>query len=104
VTIIGWLFIAAGTLGILYHAGEFNIHSPLDWEVTLALVVRGLAIVGGAYLLRGKKWARWLVVAWLGYHVVLSVFHSAGEVGMHAVLLGVIAFFLFRPPVSTYLR
>ncbi len=69
VTLVGWLFIAAGIVGIAYHATEFNASDPFGYDLLLALGVRILAIVGGAFALRGANWARWLLLVWLAYHV-----------------------------------
>jgi hypothetical protein len=102
VTIIAWIFIAAGIVGIAYHATEINIHDLLGNDVLLALFVRLLAIVGGIFLLRRINWGRSLLIVWLAYHVVLSYFHSLPQMLMHAALLAVIAYFLFRPNVNAY--
>jgi hypothetical protein len=55
-------------------------------------------------MLRGRNWARWLLLAWIAYHVALSAFHSLSGVVTHALLFMVIAYFLFRPQVSEYFR
>jgi hypothetical protein len=55
-------------------------------------------------VLRGRNWARWLLVAWLVYHVILSVFHPLPQLIMHGLLLVVMAYFLFRPRASAYFR
>jgi len=102
ITLIGGLFIAAGAVGLAYHAAEFRTLRPLEY--TLACFVRLLAIVGGAFLLRGHNWARWVLLAWLAYHVVLSVLHTPVELIMHGVLLAVIAYFLFRPKAAAYFK
>jgi hypothetical protein len=102
VTLISCLFIGAGVVGLAYHAGEFKTRPPLEYA--LVCFVRLLAILGGAFMLRGRNWARWLVLAWLACHVVLGAFHSTSELLTHAVLLAAIAFFLFRPRVSAYFR
>ena len=52
----------------------------------------------------GHNWARWLLVAWLAFHVVVSGFHSLSEMAAHAVLLIVVAYFLFTPPDSKYFQ
>jgi hypothetical protein len=104
VTLVGWLFIAAGTAGIVYHAPEFDVRRPFGAHLLLAFLVRLLAIVGGAALLRGHNWARWLLIVWLAYHVVLSAFHSPPELVMHAVLAVVIGYVLFRPAATAYFR
>jgi len=102
VTIISWLYIATGIVGIAYHAREFNPHHLFEGDAMLAVSVRALAILSGIYMLRGKNWARYLALAWVGFHVIVSVFHSRGELVMHSVLLVVIAYFLFRPPTTRY--
>ena len=104
VTIIGWLFIAVGTIGIAYHSTEFNRQAPFDFEVVSALLVRGLAIVCGAFLIKGVNWARWLLIGWMALHVVLSLFHSLSEKAMHVLVLAVIGFLLFRLPAAAYFR
>lgn len=55
-------------------------------------------------MLRGWNWARWLLVVWLAYHVVLSALHSVFEVAVHGFLFGVIAYFLFRTPANAFFR
>ena len=104
VTLIGLLFIGVGVLGVGYHAREFWAPGPFHYDLVWITFVRLLAIVGGLYLLRGSNWARWLLVAWLAFHVVVGAMHSASEAVMHAVLLVVIGYFLFRPRASAYCR
>jgi len=104
VTIIGCLFLAAGIVGLAYHAGEFTTDRPFKYELVLVCFVRLLAIVCGAFMLRGQNWARWGLLAWIAYHVVLSAFHSVFEFVIHGLLLAVVTWFLLRPRVSAYFR
>lgn len=99
ITLVAVLFIAAGLTGVIYHASEFNLRSP---RYLWILVVRLLPIVGGVHLLRGRNWARWLLVGWLGFHVVLSLFHNMAELAIHALLFAAIAHALFRPAARAY--
>lgn len=103
-TIISWLFIAVGSVGLVYHLSEFKSHSPFDYGLVAISLIRLVAIVTGAFMLRGSNWARWLLVAWMAYHIVLSAFHSVGEVVMHVLIFGTVAYFLFRPRSSAYFR
>ncbi|HEV8592709.1 MAG TPA: hypothetical protein VGQ55_11445, partial [Pyrinomonadaceae bacterium] len=96
ITIIAWLFIAAGFVGLTYHLTEFDINGPFQFELVLVLVLRVLVIVCGVFILRGSNWARWLLLVWIAYHLVLSAFHSTSELAMHSVLLAVVAYFLLR--------
>lgn len=100
VTIIGALFIVAGTFGVVYHAPEYA--GPLDYETGWVLFVRLLAVAGGVLVLRGAKWGRWLLPGWLVYHAVLSGVHSATEFVVHTVLAAAVAYALFRPRASRY--
>jgi hypothetical protein len=104
VTIIGWLFIAAGAIGLAYHATEFKVHVQFPYELIWVLLLRLFAIVCGLFMLSGNNWARWGLLLWLAYHVVLSAFHSFSELAMHSLLLALVAYFLFRPKTSAYFR
>jgi hypothetical protein len=104
VTGIAWLFIAAGSVGLVYHATKLRVPGPLDPEMVWVLVLRLLAIVGGPFLLRGAGWARWLLLAWIAYHVVLSAIHSWSDTLVHAVLLALIAYGLLRADAAAYFR
>jgi hypothetical protein len=100
VSILGCLFIVAGLVGLVYHLSE----SPLDHWIVLISTIRILAVVGGVYLLMGRGWARWLLLAWLAFHVVVSAFHSLSESIAHVVLLMVVGYFLLGPPASKYFQ
>ena len=102
ITFISYLFIAAGAMGIIYHGSELkDVATP---EVSLVLFVRILAIIGGVFTLRGANWARWLLVAWIIYHVILSFFHSTAELVMHFILTVVVVVSLFHPKANTYFK
>ncbi len=100
VTILGCLFIAVGLVGLLYHLTE----KPLGSWIVLISCIRVLAIVGGIFLIKGRNWARWLLLAWLVLHVGISALHSLSETVAHVVLLIAIAYFLLTPPTSKYFQ
>ncbi len=102
VTVVAGIFMAAGVMGFVYHVSEFK--SSFEFELVWVCLLRLLAIVGGVFLLRGDNWARWLLLIWMAYHVILSAFHSPVELVMHSVLLVVIVYVLFRPRASAYFR
>src|SRR5437899_6620371 len=92
VTITGWLFIAVGVVGFVFHASDFKVHGPLQYDLFLVCLLRLLAIICGVFILRpGNNWARWLLLVWIAYHVVLSGFHSLSQLLVHGVLLIVFA-------------
>jgi hypothetical protein len=104
VTVISWLFVAAGAIGLAYHATEFKAQRPFQYEVVWVCLVRLLAILCGVFMLRGRNWARWLLLVWIAYHVILSAFHSLSELVVHSLLFAVVAYFLLRPQASAYFR
>lgn len=103
ITLIGYLFIVAGTAGMLYHTSELNDVVDEPHEIWV-LLVRMLAIVGGVFALRGANWARWLLAAWIGYHVVLSFYHSTARLVMHAALMVLVLMALFYPKANLYFK
>ena|SRR5438093_10722685 len=104
ITIISWLFVAAGVIGLAYHATEFTAQRPFEYDFVWVCFVRLLAILCGVFMLRGSNWARWLLLVWIAFHVILSAFHSRFELVIHGLLFAVIAYFLFRPQASAYFR
>ena len=101
VVVLACLYIGVGAAGFVFHFHE-SLASPQSgvWiELTEAL-----AVIAGAFMLRGQNWARWLAVAWIAFHVVLSAFGRLTEVAIHAVFLAVIAWLLFRPGAARYFR
>ena len=102
IAIVGWLFIAAGVVGLAYHAREIDLRHALGFDLVASVVVRLIAIAGGVYVLLGRNWARWLLIAWMAYHVVLSAFHSPGELAFHFVLLIVLSWLLYRAGAAAY--
>jgi len=107
ITIIGWLFMIFGCIallsGLLPLAGankaqlvaEFKQH----WMVHLSHLA---AIVSGLFMLRGHNWARWLLVAWIAFHIVVGALHGWGPFLTHVVIFSVILFFLFRRKAAEY--
>ena len=104
VTIIGWLYIVVGAVGFASQVTEFKTLHPFPFETTLVEAVRLTAVVSGIYMLRGKNWARWLAVAWIGFHVILSAFHTILQLGIHIVFCAILVYFLFRPTATRYFR
>jgi hypothetical protein len=104
ITVISWLFLAAGAIGLGYHATEFKAVRPFQYDVFWVCLVRLLAVFCGAFMLRGSNWARWLLIAWMGYHIGLSALHSLLQLVVHGLLFLVILYFLFRPQASAFFR
>ena len=98
ITIISWIFIVFGTIALLsgvVRGGDLVSH----WYVHLS---RFLQIVAGVFMLYGRNWARWLLVAWITFHIIISALHSWLFLLMHVAIFSVILFFLFRRQASAY--
>jgi len=102
VTIIAWIYLIMGVVGFVYHLIMQNSLHPFPFDVLWVELIFLTAIASGAYTLRGHNWARWLALAWIAFHVVLSIFHNLPELAIHALLCAVLAFFLFRSAASRY--
>ena len=101
VTIIACLYLAVGTVAFIYHFRELLSlqRDSISMELT-----EFLAMVSGAFMLRGHNWARWLALAWIIFHVILSIVDSGHGLVVHSVLCVAIAWILFRPEASRYFR
>ena len=89
--VLGALDVYQGIVPIVSSIGR----SRLAGDDVLVLAIGVAALVGGWQLLRGRSWARWLLVAWMALHVAISVGRPAA-LGAHLAIFGGIAFLLFR--------
>lgn len=104
VTVISGIFMAAGVIGLAYHVTEFKTQDPFQYDLLWVFFLRLIAIICAVFMLRAGNWARWLLVTWIAYHVILSAFHSPPELILHSLLLAVVVYFLFRRSASVYFR
>lgn len=104
VTVVGWLYIATGAMALVFHLTEWKPQHPFQYDIILMALVNLIAVVSGVYILRGTNWARWLALAWIAFHVALSVFHPWSELVMHSLLCLAVGYFLFRQPAAQYFR
>lgn len=106
ITLIAWLFIAVGLAGLLNDLWPLftadaarqiaKLRTDGLGDLGPAWTTRLLSIIGGAGLLRGRTWARWLLLAWMIFHVGLSLFHSIAELLTHVAIFTPLVYFLFR--------
>ena len=66
-------------------------------------IAEAVAIVTGVCLLLRQRWARWLAVAWMAFHVGI-MFSDPGKAAVHIVLCALIAWALFRPESRGWFR
>lgn len=114
VTIISWIFIAfcgIVLLSRLLPAAEpttgqriAESGSQHPFQHTVGYVGLFLAVVGGVFMLRGCNWARWLLVVWMGFHLVIGLLHSPWSSAVHILLFAAVAGFLFGRAAQAYFR
>jgi hypothetical protein len=104
VTVVGWVYIATGAAGLVYHFSDLHTGSVFGYDALWIELIRLAAVVCGAFLLRGRDWARWAAVAWIGFHVIVSAFHTVPELAMHCLFFAAIVWFLFRGDAARYFR
>jgi hypothetical protein len=104
VTIVAWVYIVTGVGGFVTHLIQAFSGSGFQVDVVEAEFVELLAIVCGVFILRGRNWARWLALGWMGFHVIVSGFSSLREFAVHAVFFAAIARCLFGREAAEYFR
>jgi hypothetical protein len=104
VIIVSILFILTGCIGFAYHIKDFFEPNDKPYELIWVLFIRILAVVCGLLLFLRINWARWLAVAWLLYHILLSALHSTSELITHIVLLIIVSVLLFLPVSNAYFK
>ncbi len=105
VTVVGWLMMAAGAFGLVRGFMYARTLWPPEHDLIWIVLIDGAGIVCGAFLLRGRNWARWLTLVWIGGHVaVISVLNHRGIL-VHALIFAMIGYLLvFRGDVREYFR
>lgn len=111
ITIIGWLFIAIGLgahFDTISHLNRYRSSgAPVgEWIYGFLLMelTRVLAIVSGVLMLRRYNFGRWLCIAWMAFHVILSISHTKMELAVHAIFLLLLTLLLFRHRATEYFR
>ena len=107
ITIVSWFFIIFGSIALLSGVLPFGDHSPSQrivelkshWYVHLSRI---LQIVAGVFMLYGRNWARWLLVAWIAFHLVVGALNGIVPLLTHVAIFSVILFFLFRRKAAEY--
>ena len=103
ILILGWLFIAIGAVSLAMDV-RFALGHGGGIDEALIFPVHALAIVAGAFMLRGADWARWLAVLWMAFHVVITVLNAWRGFAFHAILFAGIAYLLFRADARAWFR
>jgi hypothetical protein len=101
VIVVACLYLLVGVLGFAGHFPELLARHPDAIGIEITELI---AFLCGVFLLRRQNWARWLALAWILFHVGISLFHPWRELAIHAVLCVLIAWALFRPATALWFR
>ena len=104
VTIIALVYVLTGTVGAAYHLIGFKAEHPFQYDIVWAELTSLIAILCGVYMFRGRNLARWIAIAWIAFHVILSVFHTLAQLAIHSLFFVILAYFLSRPAATRYFR
>lgn len=102
VTCLAILYVAIGAIGLVLHFPAFQNQGQWQFEDFWIELTEAIALISGIFLWKGRNWARWLVLAWMAFHIALSAFNGPREVIVHSVIGCLIAWALFAPPGSRY--
>ena len=110
VTIVSLLFVIVGVGGMIRgvwsliagRAGGITGHELVD--ISLVEITSLAALLSGLFMWRGANWARWLCLAWMAFHVVISMGHERSKLIVHCVWLVLLTVVLFWPSVNAYFR
>ncbi|HEY2855017.1 MAG TPA: hypothetical protein VGJ18_19320 [Gemmatimonadaceae bacterium] len=101
VLVVAGAYLAVGIGGFVAH---FHDLLTTPSEGVWIELTEFVAVVAAVFLLRGRNWARWLAVAWITFHVVLSAFGNIRELSMHAALTMLIVWLLFRQGTARWFQ
>jgi hypothetical protein len=101
VTVLGWLFIAIGVVALAMDV-RFALARGGGIDEAMIFPVHALAVVAGAFMLRGDNWARWLAVLWMGFHVGVTVLNAWRGFAFHIILFIGVSYLLFRADAGAW--
>jgi hypothetical protein len=102
ITILGWLYIVVGVIGLVNH-GTTAVRTFHHEDIWI-LLTEVVAILAGAFMLRGANWARWLALAWIGAHVGIAWLNGPQQALFHAIVCVGIGILLFRADARSFFR
>jgi hypothetical protein len=99
IVIVAALYILVGAVAFAFNFPALLKGQP---DTIWIEVTELLAIIAGVYLLCRQNWARWMALAWIAFHVAISIFHPVRELVLHSLFCVVIAWVLFRPAAAKW--
>jgi hypothetical protein len=104
VIVIAAVLMLTGAFGLFGDYLHLKAATTNRNETIAIASVHLLAIVAGIFMLRGRNWARWLAVAWMAFHVLISFGHPLQQLIVHSILLLLFAYGLFRADARPFFQ
>lgn len=101
VVIVACVYLLVGVAGFVFHFRELLAG---HWDGAATELTEFLAVVAGVYLLRRQNWARWLALAWMAFHVAISIPGPVRTLVVHGLIFIVIAWVLLRPEAGQWFK
>jgi hypothetical protein len=102
VTVVAVLLMLTAAFGLLGDYLNFKSLATDHYETVWIAAIDLLGMAIGAFILRGRNWARWLAMVWMAFHVAISFFDSIEKVLIHSIVLALFAWGLFRGPARIF--
>lgn len=101
VMVIAVLYLLVGIAGFSFHLSELLARHPDALAIEATELLAAISAVG---LLMRQNWARWLALAWIVFHVFISLFHPLQELAIHVAFCLLIAWALFQPESARWFK
>jgi hypothetical protein len=96
--------MAAGAFGMVRgFVGATRLWPP-EQDLIWIVIVDTIGIGCGVFMLRGKNWARWLTLVWVGGHGAVISFYVRQEMLVHLVIFALLVILMLRSDVRAYFR
>ncbi|MDQ2713230.1 MAG: hypothetical protein M3Y24_13545 [Acidobacteriota bacterium] len=95
---VACVYVVVGSFGFVRNLRAIG-HTDIYWIEGTEV----LAVIAGIFMLRGRNWARWLALAWMGFHVALTLVTSQSLI-VHLLIFVLIAWLLLRSESRVYFQ
>ena len=116
ISVIAWVLIVIGGIGLISTTGTIMINSPMLRDIMskspipipIQYVISYfgilIGVISGVAMLKGKNWARLLYITWNLINFVIGITISPMKATMipSLVLFLIVTFFLFRPKANEF--
>jgi len=116
ITVISWLLIVLALISLVVSTVTLNMpmtkalmaKSPVPLSIQYIMLYAGLltTVICGAFMLKGKNWARLLYTTWGLVSFIFSLATTPVKATLipSLVVFAIILFFLFRPRANEYFK